>query len=66
VLTHTTSTHMDRKELLMGVNFARNFMDDLLLPWGKSGGLKLRCAQWDRYDLKVACRFGGPYAQVVW
>jgi len=34
VLTHTTSTHMDRKELLTGVNFARNFMDDLLLPWG--------------------------------
>ncbi|KAK3252283.1 hypothetical protein CYMTET_38413 [Cymbomonas tetramitiformis] len=34
VLAHTTTSHQDRKELLMGVNFARNFMDDLLLPWG--------------------------------
>lgn len=34
VLTHATTSHQDRKELLMGVNFARNFMDDLLLPWG--------------------------------
>eukprot|EP00976_Prorocentrum_cordatum_P042213 855545-Prorocentrum_minimum.AAC.1 len=34
VLKYTTSNSLDRKELLMGVNFARNFLDDLLLPWG--------------------------------
>jgi hypothetical protein len=34
VLEHTKANWLDRKELLMGVNFARNFLDDLLLPAG--------------------------------
>jgi len=32
VLSYTKATELDRAELLMGVNFARNFLDDLLLP----------------------------------
>jgi lipopolysaccharide biosynthesis glycosyltransferase len=34
VLSYTKATELDRAELLMGVNFARNFLDDLLLPHG--------------------------------
>jgi hypothetical protein len=41
VLAHTKANWLDRKELLTGVNFARNFMDDLLLPAGTPPALRL-------------------------
>jgi len=34
VLEHASVGGGDRSELLTGVNFARNFADELLLPWG--------------------------------
>lgn len=34
VMEHIRRTSKDRKELLSTMNFARNFIDDILLPWG--------------------------------
>mmetsp|Transcript_25958 Transcript_25958/g.49063 ORF Transcript_25958/g.49063 Transcript_25958/m.49063 type:complete len:260 (-) Transcript_25958:31-810(-) len=34
VMEHIRRSSKDRKELLSQMNFARNFIDDLLLPWG--------------------------------
>ena len=33
-MEHIRRSSKDRKELLSVMNFARNFIDDLLLPWG--------------------------------